>query len=215
MVEAGLTKGTGRKFGIFIPDTKEMLITPSGIDYFEITPSDIVVMDIEGRIISGGESSFQRMGDASYFYQQRKDLQAIIHAHTTYCATIACLREDLPAVHYMIAVAGKMFVVQNMRPFGTKELAQNAYDAMQDRKAVLLANHGILTGGVSLADAFNVLEEVEYTAQLYYLTRSMGNPIILDDGEMELMKEKFQNYGQKKCRNLMMPMIDLCLYKQF
>ncbi len=198
LVEAGLTKGTGGNLSIFIPDTKEMLITPSGIDYFEITPSDIVVMDIEGRIISGERVPSSEWAMHLIFYQQRKDLQAIIHAHTTYCTTIACLREDLPAVHYMIAVAGKNVRCAEYATFGTKELAQNAYDAMQDRKAVLLANHGILTGGVSLADAFNVLEEVEYTAQLYYLTRSMGNPIILDDGEMELMKEKFQNYGQKK-----------------
>lgn len=80
--------------------------------------------------------------------------------------------------------------------FGTEELARNAFEAMKGRKAVLLANHGLLAGSIDLADAFSITEDVEYCAELYYRSKSIGDPVILNDKEMNLMVERFKNYGQ-------------------
>ena len=78
------------------------------------------------------------------------------------------------------------------------ELAKNAFTAMKDRKAVILANHGLLAGAKDLANAFNIIEEVEYCAEIYTKARSIGNPVILPEEEMKVMLEKFKSYGQRK-----------------
>lgn len=198
LLQEGFTKGTGGNLSIFDRQSRKMLITPSAIAYQDITPEDIMVIDIDGRVVEGSRTPSSEWEMHLMIYRHREDIDALIHAHTTYCTAVACLRKELPAVHYMIAVAGENVRCADYATFGTRELAQNALVAMDDRRAVLLANHGVLAGGVNLKDAFNVLEEVEYTAQLYYLTSSMGDPVILDHSEMEVMKEKFRTYGQQR-----------------
>ena len=115
-----------------------------------------------------------------------------------YATTIACLNWDLPPVHYMVALAGPNVRCAKYATYGTKELAENAFKAMENRKAVLLANHGLLAGAKDLANAFNITEEIEYCAELYYRTICIGEPVILSDEEMDLMLEKFKTYGQVK-----------------
>jgi L-fuculose-phosphate aldolase len=115
-----------------------------------------------------------------------------------YATTLSCLNWTLPAVHYLVAFAGVDVRCAKYATFGTKDLAENAFEAMRDRKAVLLANHGLLAGANNLLNAFNITEEIEYCAELYYRTKSIGEPVILPLSEMELMLEKFKTYGQKK-----------------
>ena len=98
----------------------------------------------------------------------------------------------------MVAVAGPTVRCAEYATYGTHELAVNAAKAMEDRRAVLLANHGILAGANDLLNAFNIVEEVEYCSEVYIKAKSVGNPIVLDDAEMALMAEKFKTYGQKK-----------------
>jgi L-fuculose-phosphate aldolase len=129
------------------------------------------------------------------FYEKRLDIHAVIHGHTDFATTLACMNWDLPAVHYLVALAGKDVKCAQYATFGTKELAENAFLAMQNRYAVLLANHGILTGGKNPANAFNILEEIEYCCQLYYRAKCLGDPVILSEEEMELHLEKFKTYG--------------------
>lgn len=198
LVASGLTKGTGGNVSVFNKELKLMAISPSGIDYFETKPEDVVVLDLEGRVMEGSKKPSSEVDLHLIFYQRRNDLDAIIHAHTMYATTLACLRWELPAVHYMVAVAGKNVRCAEYATFGTEELAENAYDAMKDRRAVLLANHGMLAGAQNLLNAFTIVEEIEYVSQLYYHTKSIGNPVILPDEEMTLMKEKFRTYGQGK-----------------
>ncbi|HGQ8205334.1 TPA: L-fuculose-phosphate aldolase [Streptococcus pneumoniae] len=198
LVETDLTKGTGGNLSVFDREKQLMAITPSGIDFFEIKESDIVVMDINGNVVEG-----ERLPSSEWYmhliqYQTRDDIDAIIHAHTTYATVLACLREPLPASHYMIAVAGKDVRVAEYATYGTKELAVNAAKAMEGRRAVLLANHGILAGAQNLLNAFNIVEEVEYCAKIYCLAKNSGEPVVLPDEEMELMAEKFKTYGQRK-----------------
>lgn len=198
LVENNLTKGTGGNLSVFDRETGYMAITPSGIDFFETKEEDIVITDLDGNIIEGHRSPSSEWAMHMMPYKHRTDIDAVIHAHTTYATVLACLREELPATHYMIAVAGKNVRCANYATYGSLELAENSFEAMKDRKAVILANHGILAGANDLLNAFNIIEELEYCSQIYYMARSIGEPIVLSDDEMERMAEKFKTYGQRK-----------------
>jgi L-fuculose-phosphate aldolase len=197
-IEAGLTKGTGGNLSVWDEASDTMAITPSGIDYFAITPGQIVLIDVQtGRIKEGDAVPSSECDMHRVFYKYRKDIKAIIHTHTTFAATIACMNWDLPAVHYLVALAGMDVRCAKYATYGTVQLAKNAFEAMKDRKAALLANHGLLAGGQSLGEAFTITEEIEFCCELYYRTKCMGQPVILPEEEMRLMLERFQNYGKR------------------
>lgn len=196
LIADGMTKGTGGNLSFFDRATGLMYITPSGIEFDRIQPEDIVLMDIDGNVVEGTRKPSSEWAMHLVYYQKRTDIDAVIHAHTTYSTVFACLNEDLPPSHYMLAVAGANVRCAPYAPFGTPELAANAFEAMQDRKAVLLANHGIIAGESTLKRTYNVIEEVEYCARIHILARSIGNPVIIDDAEMANMAKRFQTYGQ-------------------
>jgi L-fuculose-phosphate aldolase len=201
LIESGLTKGTGGNLSIFNREEQLMAITPSGMDYYSIKPEDIVVMDLQGDIVEGIRTPSSEYGMHKIFYEKREDINAMVHAHSTYSTTIACLNWEIPAVHYLVAFGGLDVPCAKYATYGTAELAKNAFEAMKNRKAVLLANHGLLAGGVYLNNAFNIAEEIEFCAEVYYRAKSIGNPVILPKKEMELMLDKFKTYGQKKENN--------------
>ncbi|HHV47202.1 MAG TPA: L-fuculose-phosphate aldolase [Tissierellia bacterium] len=196
LVEYNLTRGTSGNLSIFNRDEKLIAISPSGMDYFKIEPEDIVIIDINGNIVEGHRKPSTEIEMHRIFYERREDINAIIHTHAMYSTVIACLNLSLPPVHYMLASAGMDVRCAEYATFGTRNLAENAYKAMEGRKAVLLANHGLLTGGRDIKEAFSITEEVEYCAELYYRAKSIGEPRIIPNKEMELMLEKFKSYGQ-------------------
>lgn len=198
LIDANLTKGTGGNLSIFNREKQLMAISPSGIDYFKIKAEDVVILDLEGNKVDGDKSPSSEYEMHRIFYENRRDIDAIIHTHTMYSTTIACLNWELPPVHYMVALAGLNVRCAKYATYGTKELAENAFEAMKDRNAVLLANHGLLAGAKDLANAFNITEEIEYCAELYYRTKCIGEPVILSEEEMTLMLDKFKTYGQVK-----------------
>lgn len=198
LVISKLTKGTGGNLSVYNREKKLFCISPTGIDYFDIRPEDVVVLDLEGNIVDGDKKPSSEVEMHRIFYAKRQDIDAIIHTHTMYATTLACLNWSLPPVHYMVALAGLDVRCAKYATYGTKELAENAFEAMEDRYAVLLANHGLLAGAKDLANAFNITEEIEYCAELYYRAKSIGEPIILPEKEMVLMLEKFKTYGQVK-----------------
>ncbi|MBC8590145.1 L-fuculose-phosphate aldolase [Wansuia hejianensis] len=199
LITSNLTKGTGGNISIFFREEKLMAITPSGIDYFKLNPEDIVVMDLNGNIVDGKQKPSSEYSMHKIFYERRSDINSVVHVHSTYSTTLSSLNWELPAVHYLVAISGgKNVRCADYATFGTKELAENAYKAMEDRMAVFLANHGLLTGGKDLPNAFNKAEEIEFCAEIYYRTKSIGNPVILPDEEMEKMLGLFKDYGQVK-----------------
>ena len=198
MLESGLTKGTGGNLSIFNREKKLMAISPSGIEYHKIQPEDVVIIDLDGKIVDGTKVPSSECDMHRIFYKYREDIDALIHTHTVYATTIACMNWDLPSVHYLVAFAGNNVVkCAKYATYGTTELAKNAFAAMEGASAVLLANHGLLAGGRDIGTAYNVTEEIEYCAELYYRTKSLGSPVILDEAEMTMMKERFKNYGQR------------------
>jgi len=195
LITAGLTKGTGGNVSVFNRELGLFALSPSGMDYFDITPEDVVVLDLQGKVVDGERKPSSEHEMHCIFYAQRTDIDAVMHAHTDFASTLACLNWDLPALHYLVALAGKDVRCAKYATFGTKELADNAFEAMKDRFAVLLANHGVIAGGRDIANAFKKLEEIEYCCQLYYRTKCIGNPVILSEEEMELHLKKFKTYG--------------------
>ncbi|MBE6831792.1 MAG: L-fuculose-phosphate aldolase [Ruminococcaceae bacterium] len=197
-IEAKLTKGTGGNLSVCDRKSGLMAITPSGIDYFKMTPDMIVLIDVQtGKIVDGNEVPSSECDMHRIFYKYRTDIDAIIHTHTTFAATISCLNWPLPALHYLVAFAGVDVRCAKYATYGSVALAKNAFEAMKDRKAVLLANHGLVAGGAHLAEAFAVTEEIEFCCELYYRTKSIGEPVILPNDEMERMLERFKNYGKR------------------
>jgi len=198
LITSGLTRGTGGNLSIFSREEKLMAITPTGMDYFKTKLEDIVVMNLKGEIVDGNRMPSSEYEMHKIFYENREDINAIIHAHTVYATTLACLNWDLPPVHYLVALAGHNVRCTKYATYGTKELAENALEAMKDRRAVILANHGLLAGANDLLNAFNIAEEIEYCSEIYCRVKSISDPVILQKEEMDLMVEKFKAYGQKK-----------------
>lgn len=196
LVDTDLTSGTGGNLSYYDRDKDYMAITPSGIDFHKIKVEDIVIMKLDGTVIDGERKPSSEWSMHKRIYEMREDINAVIHGHTIYASVLATLREELPATHYMIGVAGPSVRVANYATFGSKELAENAANEMKDRNAVLLANHGIIGGSVNLRSAFNVIEEVEYCAKIHVIAKSIGNPVVLPAEEMDVMAEKFKTYGQ-------------------
>ncbi|WP_329886199.1 L-fuculose-phosphate aldolase [Pseudoramibacter faecis] len=203
LITAGLTTGTGGNISIFNREKELFAISPSGIDYFEQNPEDIVVMDLDGNVVDGDRKPSSEKDLHRIFYTDRDDIDAIVHTHSTYCTVLATLREPLPASSYLVAFGGPEIRCGGYASYGTPELARLTFDAMRDRQAALMANHGMTAGGKNIASAFNVAEQIEQCARVYVIARSIGEPVILDEDEMERMMVKFRDdYGQKHMESI-------------
>ncbi|TXG94533.1 MAG: class II aldolase, partial [Rhodocyclaceae bacterium] len=129
----------------------------------------------------------------------RPEAGAVLHAHSPYATALACLRREIPPFHYMIArFGGDTVRCADYASFGTQQLSDNALSAMSGRNACLLANHGLLVFGRSLKQAFDLGVELEALCEQYVLARQVGEPVLLDAAEMQLMLEKFRSYGQQR-----------------
>ena len=198
LLSEGLTNGTAGNVSIFNREEGLVAISPTGVNYSELTPEMISIVDLEGKLIEGLKPSSE-LEMHMILYRNREDVNAVIHTHPVYTTVLACLRQDLPAIDYMIAVTGATKVkCAEYASYGTKELAENAYKAMGNSLAVILANHGLTTAGKDIANAFNITVQVEYISNLYIKARNIGEPIILPDNEMNSMLERFKTYGQIK-----------------
>ena len=198
LLSEGLTNGTAGNVSIFNREEGLVAISPTGVNYSELTPEMISVVDLDGKLIEGLKPSSE-LEMHMILYRNRGDVNAVIHTHPVYTTVLACLREDLPAIDYMIAVTGATKVkCAEYASYGTKELAENAYKAMGSSLAVILANHGLTTAGKDIANALNITVQVEYISNLYIKAKNIGEPIVLPDNEMNSMLERFKTYGQIK-----------------
>lgn len=174
-------------------------ITPTGMSYDQLCTEDIVECDLAGQVINGRLKPSSEWRFHSAIYQARKEINAIVHVHSSYATALACIRESIPAFHYMIARAGG----DNIRcaeyaTFGSEALSQNAVIALEDRYACLLANHGQIALGHDVVTALAMAEEVEELARQYCLAKQFGKPVLLDAQEMRVNLEKFKSYGKQK-----------------
>jgi len=197
LLTAQLTSGTGGNLSIFNRRDGLIAISPSGIEYDEMEPADIPVVDGSGMAVEGSRKPSSELGFHLSLYRKRPDILAVVHTHSVYATTMACLNWEIPAVHYLVAYSGRKVPLAPYATFGTDELAVNVAEAIGVHNAVLLANHGLVTVGPNLATAFAVAEEIELVARIYYQAKCIGQPVIIPDGEMSRVIEKFAAYGQK------------------
>lgn len=173
-----------------------MCITPTGMGADDTGADDFVWLGFDGecrgRWRPSSEAPFHRA-----IYLARPDLQAVVHCHSPHATALACLRRDLPPFHYMVAVAGGDSVpCVPYHLFGSEQLSQTVAAAMCSRDACLLANHGLVAAGATLAQAMKVAVEIESLAGIYLQALSVGEPALLDGAQMALVIEKFRRYGQ-------------------
>jgi L-fuculose-phosphate aldolase len=193
MNATGLNQGTSGNLSV--RHDGGFLITPTGIAYDELSPDDIVHVRMDGTwrhpLAPSSEWRFHRDILAA-----KPEVNAVVHAHPPYCTTLAIRHMAIPAVHYMIAVSGGDTIpCAAYATFGTEELSRNAVAALADRTACLLANHGMIAVGPSLAKAMWLATEVETLARQYFNTLLIGGPHILPPDEIARVIGKFAGYG--------------------
>ncbi len=175
-----------------------LLITPSGLPYARTRPEDLIHLGPDGTVLNGTRKPSSEWPFHVEIYKARPDAQAIVHTHSPRATALSCARRGIPAFHYMIALCGGADVrCAEYATFGSPELARNAVKALEGRKAVLLANHGVIALGASLAGAHTIVAEVENLAGQYLDLLASGlQPVILDEAEMERVSAKFAGYGK-------------------
>ena len=199
MSSEGLSSGTSGNLSIYLKEEGVMLITPSGIGYFDTTPEDIVAMDLEGNIIEGTRKPSSEWHLHTLFYKNKPEARAVVHTHSKFCTTLSTLRMPIKAVHYVIADAGTNEVpCAPYRRYGTEELAKVAVESAKESNAVLLANHGIVVCGKNLKSAYGLAKGMEYVAEIQVTAMSVGEPVVLSKEEMDEVLEGFKTYGQVK-----------------
>lgn len=199
MSAAGLSTGTSGNLSVYDPAEGLMAITPSGLDYFSVTPADVVVTDLDARVVEGERKPSSEWALHTLFYRRHPAARAVVHTHSMFCTTLSVLGQPLTAVHYAIAAAHTGEVpCAPYRLFGTEALARQAVETCGDGRAVLLGNHGLVVWGESLQEAYALAREMEFVAELQWRAAAVGTPTVLSAEQMDAAMERFKTYGQGK-----------------
>ena len=174
-----------------------LLITPTSMPYDRLTPEDIVSLSSEG-VPEGRREPSSEWRLHHEVMRHRPEFDAVVHAHPPYCTTLAIMGLGIPAIHYMIAVAGGADIrCAPYAIFGSEALAKNAVAALTDRKACLLAHHGMIVAGSSLEQAMWLAVEVETLARQYHGCLQLGTPTLLDERQIEAVIARMDGYGHR------------------
>lgn len=198
MVAAGLNKGTSGNVGCRCDDY--FLVTPSGRPVDDMQAADMVALNFDGSARSPGTPG--KPSSEWHFHRDilasRGEINAVVHCHSPFATTLACLHREIPPFHYMIAMAGGDTIrCAPYALFGTEELSHHALAALAGRKACLLANHGMIALGCDLDDAFALAVEVESLCEQYWRALQVGEPHLLSPQQMREVLEKFKDYGRQ------------------
>lgn len=193
LAQLGLNRGTSGNASVRVEGG--FLVTPSGMHVDDMIAADMVTMNFEGE--AAGE---RRPSSEWHFHldilRQRPEINAVVHTHSTFATTLACLRKGLPPFHYMIALAGGDSIrCAPYALFGTEALSHAAVKALEGRRACLLANHGMIALGSTLRQALDVAVEVESLCEQYLRALQVGEPVLLNSHEMAEVFEQFKGYG--------------------
>ena len=202
LLQAGLTAGTGGNLSVRDPATGYIAVSPSGMDYGLIGPEAVTVLDMSGAVVDGSRRPTTEWAMHLAFYAARPDRHGAVHTHSPAATALACLRRELPAMSYLVALCGRDRVpCAPYRDFGTPALAQAAVEAADGCDGVLLANHGLICLGADMAAAFQLAEQLEFCAQVYMRCLAAGQePVLLTAQEMDRARAQFGVYGQGKER---------------
>lgn len=197
LVEWGLTTGSFGNLSAFDPASGLMAISPSGMDYGEVEPEDVVVVDLDGNQVEGARKPSSELALHLIFYRNRPDVTGVVHTHSTYATTMACLRKPLRPIHYLAAYGGGKVKCIPYYPFGSEKLAQAAYQGMgKDKNAVLLGGHGLVTVGEDLEFAMEAARQLEFLAQLCYAAHVTGGGMTLRKKALAHAIAEVKRYGK-------------------
>ena len=190
----GINQGTAGNLSF--RSGEHFVITPSGMHYEAMQPDDLVKVSIEsGEVVDGGRPSSEWRFHRDILLA-RSDVEVVLHAHPGFCTAIACQRRGIPPFHYMVAVAGgKSIECSDYALFGTQALSDHVLSALGDRRACLMANHGMIAVGKRQNTALALAVEVETLAAQYVRVLQMGEPILLSEAEMDEALAAFSGYG--------------------
>lgn len=191
----GLNQGSSGNISARYKD--QLIITPTAMAYAAMRPEMLAIISLEDN--AEWQGSHQPSSEWRFHYdlmRARPEVGAIVHTHSTYATSLAITRRAIPAVHYMIALFGGNDVrCAEYATYGTQALSNHVLEAMQERKACLLANHGMLVAGETLTKAMWLASELETLAQQYYHALQLGDVVILTDEQMAEVHAKLANYG--------------------
>lgn len=197
MASDGLAVGTSGNLSV--RDGDAVLCTPGGVAYETMRPADVVRVSSDGRVAAadGGTTSWQPTSELPMhrLAYAATGGSAVVHTHSPYATALACVLDELPAVHYTLAALGGRVPVVPYATFGSEELARGVGQALEGRSAVLLANHGALTVGASLPEAYGHAQTLEWCAALYLRARQLGQPRQIDDAELAHVAHRMHALG--------------------
>ncbi|MFI9176230.1 class II aldolase/adducin family protein [Streptomyces lincolnensis] len=195
-VSDGLVVGTSGNVSVRVDDT--VLVTPSGVPYDRLAPDDITGVDLDGRQVLGTlvPTSELPMHLAVY---RTTDARAVVHTHAVHATAVSTLVPELPAIHYMSGALGGAVRVAPYATYGTDELAENMLHALADRSGCLLQNHGTLTHGATLDQAFDRTAQLEWMCRLWLTASSVPGltPSLLSEAQVAEAGERLRGYGQR------------------
>jgi L-fuculose-phosphate aldolase len=195
MVADRLVVGSAGNISVRVGD--RIVMTPTGVNYDQVTAESVNVLGADGTILAGtGQRS-------SEWPMHRKiyDLtpaSAVVHTHSVFSVAVGTICDEIPAVHYSVLVLGGPTVrVAPYTTFGSAGLAGNVAAALEDRFAALLQNHGMIAYGSSLAEAYERAQLVEWLAEVYWRARLAGTPRILDRAELDAVREQARRHRDR------------------
>jgi L-fuculose-phosphate aldolase len=200
MSASGLVVGTSGNVSARTPDG-DVLVSPSGLDYAILEPEDVVLMDLDGKMLEGSFEPSVETPMHTGINRARPEAGGIVHTHARYSTTLACLNWEILPIHYMLTVLSDEGTVPIARyaTYGTEELARNAAQALGDsHRACLLRNHGTIAVGASVSEAYARTELLEEMAEIYYRAKLAGEPMLLTPQQMAEVSAKIHDYGQSK-----------------
>ncbi|WP_199198740.1 L-fuculose-phosphate aldolase [Bradyrhizobium sp. MOS002] len=192
----GINQGTSGNISVRHADG--LLVTPTSVAYDAMTPDQIVFMTMDGSHAPAHKPSSEWRFHRDIL-KARPEIDAVVHAHPTYCTILAIMGREIPPVHYMIAVAGGDSIrCAPYATFGTVELSEHAVQALEGRLACLLDHHGMIAIGKSLDKAMWLAVEVETLARQYHGCLQIGEPPLLSSAEIERVRQRMSGYGMSE-----------------
>ncbi|MEM3698135.1 MAG: class II aldolase/adducin family protein [Candidatus Bathyarchaeia archaeon] len=179
-------------------DNNSFLITPSGFAKGELQPSDLLIVDLSGKVVKGNLRPSIETTLHAKIYKRRMDVGGIIHTHPTFCTSFAICMKEIPIVSVdAAAVIGEKIPVAKYYPPGSEELADEVVNILRDGVAVLLANHGLITVGKNLEEAYHAVIVAENEARILVFSHLIGTPKELQKEEIEALRAYYETkYGQ-------------------
>lgn len=192
LAREGFAPGTSGNISVRVAD--RVAVTPTGAQLALVTPDEVTVVDLDGAVIGDGLVPTSELPLHLGVYRRYRP-GAVVHTHSRFATAVGCVIDELPCVHYTLVELGGTVRVAPYRTFGSDQLAAVTVDALKDRAAALMSNHGALILGVDIAQALRFARLLEWVCEIYWRASSIGDPRILDESEREAASARYRGYG--------------------